>query len=284
MLRFIDTYNDIKKMRYAILEENTDILSAWENYIKFNKNIEDTCVSDSTSYDFENEIQPIIEQALTTDFRQLQEAHENYLTLAKQITSKFNNMFEIDQDINVYFYMGLCNGAGWATNIHGIETVLIGVEKIVELRWHDKVKLESLISHELCHIAHNVIRIGGIDYCAPTIKLNNIWHLYTEGFAERYSQKLNIDGVYSERGTEWTSWCKEHHNEICQEYLHRVNSNKIAQDFFGDWNSYRGHSDLGYYLGCEFIRYIEQDYDLFEIAKLNISTIEELVVEYLRST
>ena len=61
--------------------------------------------------------------------------------------------------------------------------------------------------------------------------------------------------------------------EIKREYLRRVDKNISTQDFFGDWCSYKNHSDVGYYLGCEFVKYLQRQYSLVDIASLNVNQL-----------
>ena len=65
---------------------------------------------------------------------------------------------------------------------------------------------------------------------------------------------------------------KENEAEIKREYLRRVDKNISTQDF-GDWCSYKNHSDVGYYLGCEFVKYLQRQYRLVDIASLNVNQL-----------
>ncbi|MBQ2812531.1 MAG: hypothetical protein IJE63_04700, partial [Clostridia bacterium] len=56
--------------------------------------------------------------------------------------------------------------------------------------------------------------------------------------------------------------------EIKKEYLRRLDKRQSVQDFFGDWCSYNGHSDVGYYLGCKFVEHLMKKYTLKEVANL----------------
>lgn len=282
MLRFIDTFGGILQMQKDVLASNIEVFDAWNVYMETYPNIKKHCITDSKGYDTKYDIEPVILRALTVDYNLLDIAHKNYLEQTRNITVKFNNLFNLNEEIEIYFYIGLCNGAGWATEINGKRTVLIGAEKIVELQWHEKTKIRSLISHELCHIAHSLIRKEPLYLADGDMTIKNIWKLYIEGFAERYGQKLNFDGVYSERGDEWTKWCKENYVNLCEVYLHRIENNLSTDDFYGDWNEYKGHSDLGYYIGCEFIRYIGEKKTVAELASLEVSVVRKLIINYLR--
>lgn len=53
--------------------------------------------------------------------------------------------------------------------------------------------------------------------------------------------------------------------------------NESTQDFFGDWCDFCGYSDVGYYLGCRFVRWMMKNRTLREIAQMRY---EELWNEY----
>ena len=68
---------------------------------------------------------------------------------------------------------------------------------------------------------------------------------------------------------------QENEAEIKREYLRRVDKNISTQDFFGDWCSYKNHSDVGYYLGCggKFVKHLQRQYSLVDIASLNVNQL-----------
>lgn len=283
MLTFIDTYDKILQMRRRYLNNEGDLLTLWKDYLFSYEAILCHCLADTMDYNFEQEIAPILHRALTTDFHMLEVAHQSYIQQANDIQSKFTKLFQLTENIDVYFYIGLCNGAGWATFVNNRHTVLIGAEKIVELGWQDTDKMNGLQCHELCHIAHSLLRKESLHLPNDHLILNDIWKLYVEGFAERYSQRINEDGVYSERGLSWTTWCKTNHQDLAQEYLKRIKCSLGTEDFYGDWNNYKGYSDVGYFLGCEFIRHLGNTYTLQEIATLKLSSLKPLVIKYLNN-
>ena len=48
------------------------------------------------------------------------------------------------------------------------------------------------------------------------------------------------------------------------------------QRYFGDWINYNGYGDVGYYLGCRFVRYILSVYDFDEIISFDIDKVKEM--------
>jgi predicted metalloprotease with PDZ domain len=222
MLKSIDTFNRIVKRREELIADNADILESWKEYLSPYAEIKEKCLQDASKYNFDSDIKPIILDALTSNFSKLEIAHNNFIKQIDILSERFQNTFSISDDIFIYFYIGLCNGAGWATTINSQESVLLGGEKIVELNWYDEKNMIALMYHELCHVAHSKLRHQSIDITFNTEKENSIWQLYTEGFAQRYEQILYKDGFYHQDRNGWLSWCKDNHNKICKEYLNRT--------------------------------------------------------------
>ena len=88
------------------------------------------------------------------------------------------------------------------------------------------------------------------------------------------------DDFYHQNKNGWLDWCYKNENEIKREYLHRLDAGKSVQDFFGDWCSYNGYSDVGYFLGCRFVEQLMRTYSLKEIANMRYNLLNEAFVEY----
>ncbi|TDO70039.1 hypothetical protein DFR79_1561 [Halanaerobium saccharolyticum] len=281
MLKIIDTYEDILVLRNSIIKDKNIDLNDWKNYLSAHPTLMKKCIKDSSSYNFNKDIKPVILEALTNNFPKLDQVHKNFMSLTDNVNNKFKSTFHIKDDIYVYFYVGLCNGAGWATKINSDYAVLLGVEKIVELGWYDKSRLISLLYHELCHIAHNILREKTFSPSLKTEREKSIWQLYIEGFAQRYQQVLYKEGFYHQDKNGWLRWCQNHHDQLKKDYLEKIKNNLSTQDFYGDWVEHKGYSDVGYYLGCEFIKHISDDLNTKQIANLNLDKIESFVINYL---
>lgn len=281
MLKIIDTFEDILNLRNKILKKKNISLKDWKNYMSAHPTIIKKCIQDSSNYDFNKNIKPVILEALTNNFAKLDYAHENFLLLTENANNKFESTFHIKEDVYVYFYLGLCNGAGWTTKFNKNHSVLLGGEKIVELDWYDQNSLISLLYHELCHIAHNILRKQTFHPSLKTEKRQSIWQLYMEGFAQRYQQILHKDGFYHQDKNGWLDWCQDNHDQLKRDYLESLERNLSTQNFYGDWVEHKGHSDVGYYLGCKFIKHISSDLNTEEIANLDLEKLESLVINYL---
>ncbi|HBM76063.1 MAG TPA: hypothetical protein DD429_11010 [Clostridiaceae bacterium] len=232
MLKSIDTFSGIIEMRKKLTKETSDVLKQWKDYISAYPEIERQCLEDASKYDFDKEIKAVILSSLTSDFNKVETAHDNFIKLVNDLNDNFQHTFSIYDDIYLYFYIGLCNGAGWATDIDSHQAVLIGAEKLAELNWYDERPMTFLIYHELSHVAHSILRNETLDKNFKSKREKSIWQLYTEGFAQRYEQILCKDDSYRQDKDGWLKWCKDNHSEICREYLYRIKNNISTQFFF----------------------------------------------------
>lgn len=54
----------------------------------------------------------------------------------------------------------------------------------------------------------------------------------------------------------WTTWCHEHLSAIAHCFAAESPSlTRETQRYFGDWVSFEGYPDVGYYLGARFVRF-----------------------------
>lgn len=202
-----------------------------------------------------------------------QTAHSAFLAVTEHLPEKIKNTFGTDLEVTVILYLGLSNAAGWATEIGGKKVVLIGLEKVVELGWVSEEDMVALIYHELGHIWHFLFERKKRMY---TKKERALRQLYREGVAMVFEQTLCGDsGFYHQNKDGWLDWCRSNEKRIKQEFLKRLESGCSVQDFFGDWCSFMGHSDVGYYLGAAFVRYIMKTHSFAETAKMKIGEVKK---------
>ena len=73
-----------------------------------------------------------------------------------------------------------------------------------------------------------------------------------------FEQMLIGDPNYYHQNQDgWKSWCDDHFSEIKADFDRDLKTMASdSQRYFGDWVSYNGHGDVGYYLGCRFVRFI----------------------------
>ncbi|MFC3745570.1 hypothetical protein [Paenibacillus sp. GCM10012306] len=152
--------------------------------------------------------------------------------------------------------------------------VLLGVEKILELGWDAPEDLAALLYHELGHIGQQNGRVA----IAQNQTEYSILQLCQEGVA-MYFEQLLCDNMnfYHQDKNGWLDWCVSNTDFIKKEYLHRINTNQSTQEFFGDWNNFHDYSDVGYYLGCEFVKHLVGKYSINKVTMLKAG---ELLKEF----
>lgn len=269
-MRIINTFDKIQNC----YTDNKFNLDAWRKYTKeFSCELSKKCEQDSKEYDFNKQIFPIVNNVLLNKDAALR-TNTSFISVTNQLKSNINKLFKNDIDLDIILYLGLCNGAGWATALDERNTILLGIEKIIELNWQNEADMQALIFHEIGHIWHKTY---GVLYPKTQSKgEESLVQMYQEGIAMVCEHILcQNNNYYHQNKNDWLTWCKDNKLEIKQEYLNRIDNNISTQDFFGDWCNYKGHSDVGYYLGCEFVKHLQQRYSLFDIANLNINQLYE---------
>ena len=271
-MEIMDTYGAI-----LALAQNTNSCfdeNAWRAYAEaVDEGLAQKCLKDSAGYDFEHEVRPVIEATLMSK-EKLEKAHSSFVAATTGLRERLEQAFGMTFPVKIILYLGLCNGAGWATSLNGKPAVLLGMEKIIELDWVDNDSMTALLYHELGHIWHDAVGTYRRDTATAAEKA--LWQLYREGVAMYCEQLLSDNFSYGRRDKNgWRSWCEENRKELFADYKKRVDGNESTQDFFGDWSSYLGFSDVGYYLGCELIKNMSQRYSLAELAKLDTADIAE---------
>lgn len=262
-------------------------IDSWRKYAEeISKELPSKCERDAKEYDFNKNVLPVINIALSE--KKIDFVSRNFQIVIDTLNDNLSKLFDSEPDINIILYLGLCNGAGWATVLDGKNTVLLGIEKIIELDWGDETNMRALILHEIGHLWHKIN--GNLHLPEYTKRRKGIAQLYCEGVAMVCEHILcGDDEFYHQDKDGWLSWCYKNENEIKREYLRRLDEKESVQDFFGDWCSYNGHSDVGYFLGCRFVRYLMKSYSLKEIANMKYRALNRefkgfsgIVIELLK--
>ncbi len=253
-------------------------MSVWRKYAeKISKELPQKCKNDAQNYNFEKDILPVLKEALNTEKIDL--VSRNFQTVINTLNNNLKKLFDEDPDINIILYLGLCNGAGWATTLDGKNTVLLGIEKIIELDWGDETNMRALILHEIGHLWHKLN--GNLYFPDFTKRRKAVQQLYQEGVAMVCEHILCDDNEFYHQDKEgWLNWCRENETGIKKEYLRRLDAKESVQDFFSDWCSYNGYSDVGYYLGCKFVRNLMKIHSLKEIAGMSYKTVNKAFEEF----
>ena len=272
MIESIDTYSGMVEL----LNSPKFSLSAWERYARsLSDELPAKCMKDAASYDFERQVLPVIERVKGNPA--LDQLHDAVQQISREISPLFAQRGLREPKARLILYLGLCNGAGWATQLEGRDVVLLGAEKILELGWQDKRKLSSLIHHELGRLWHK--QYGRFEN-PKTQEERSVLQLFQEDAAMYIEQLLGGDArYYIQDKNGWLEWCEQHQADMKKEYLSRLYSGESTQDFFGDWRRFQGYSDVGYYLGTIFFRFLLFTYSLPEAAGLDYPHVRQ---EFLR--
>lgn len=270
MINIIDTFEEIVRLA----EKGTFSMDKWERYAaSISESLPPKLLEDAKDYDFDSQIFPILESALNSP-SQAERAHRSFLKVTDKLPQRFYEVFGFEPDVQIVLYLGLCSGAGWATELDGKKSVLLGLEKIVELDWCSETNMVGLVYHELGHMVHDTL--GTLRVETKKASDRSAWQLFQEGVAMYCEQLLcGRDDLYHQDKNGWLAWCREHKKELFSEYFRRMDLNESTQDFFGDWCSYRGHSDTGYYLGCEFVKDLVKKYSFQKTVRMDLNQVKE---------
>lgn len=286
MINVIDTFINFKEGFEDKLDISVkDKIKLWEQiYENSYPIILHKCKKDfgDEGYKWKDIAKDMVFNRTKDDFEKMLEAHHNINIMMDNINDKVRDSFDLDLDINIVLYAGLCNSAGWVDEYDGKMAILYGIDQIAKLDWHTHDKIEPLLAHELMHVIHFYIRNkNNINDKHETMYEEGLWRVYIEGFAQFYQTKLMSEEKES-RGIEWIRACDDNIRKIKKLYLQALNDKeKGTNDFFGDWYKVIGISDTGYYLGQEFIRYLSRKYSFYEIGTLEFEVIEREFLTFL---
>ena len=174
--------------------------------------------------------------------------------VADPLDGRIRAAFGRSVDADLVLYLGLCNGAGWVTEVNGRITVLLGIEKILELDWGGDKALRALILHELGHVYQG--QYGVLHREHETGEERLLWQLFTEGIAMVFEQRLTGGPEYFHQDRDgWKAWCDDNFEDIRRTFrADLATATEETQRWFGDWVRYRGQPDVGYYLGARFVQ------------------------------
>lgn len=199
--------------------------------------------------------------------------------LEEGILRRFGRTVEAD----VILYPGLCSGAGWVTELRGRDVILLGIEKITELRWCSPDDMRGLIFHELGHVYQRQYGVLERECASPRGQF--LWQLFTEGVAMRFEQLLMGDLRYFHQDRDgWAAWCGAHLPQMKADFLRDLDTmRRDNQRWFGDWVRYEGHGDAGYYLGARFVDFICRERGFNDILALEEDEVERLYLAFAAS-
>ena len=280
MVQIIDTFSQIGE----VFCNGRFDLKRWREYINtIYRNTSDIFEDDlqeyidSGSYTYEDDILPLLNRVQGHPF--LETLHTSFVRVTNGLNQRIIDCFAHELEIDIVLYPGLCNAAGWVTDINGRDVILLGIEKILELSWYDEDSMYGLIYHELGHIYHK--QYGAFEQEGRNQSQNFIWQLFTEGIAMYFEQLLMNDlSYYHQNKDGWKNWCDAHFQQILMDFQADLPAmTRFNQRYFGDWVDYCGRADVGYYLGARFVQDLCSRYDFEQLIRLEI---EEVTREFFR--
>lgn len=249
-------------------EEGRFHMKKWEAYIDASASgIREKCVNDmkecvSAGFSWEKEYLPVLNAVLRNGEKR-REAIESFRAITRCLNDKVLERFGRTVDVDVVLYLGLCNGAGWVTDVNGRRSILLGIEKIIELDWCGRDAMTGLIVHELGHAYH--LQYGAANERLEALPDPFLWRLFEEGIAMVFEQEVVGDSEYFHQEADgWKAWCDANAEKIKRSFYGDLpGMTRENQRYFGDWVRFEGRGDAGYYLGARFVRFL-LDSDVFD--------------------
>ena len=285
IMKIINTCNEI----LSVYDDGRFDMEKWKIYMdRCVPGAKELCLNDMqdcihVGFSWEQDFMPIL-NAVIVEKQKIEKTVDVFRQVTEHLDEKILNVFHRSVEADVILYLGLCNGAGWVTEVNGRTTILLGIEKIIELDWCDKDMMTALIIHELGHVyqaQYGVFRINTDD-----LKERFLWQLFTEGIAMVFEQEIVGDPDYFHQDVKgWKNWCKEHESLILTSFAKDLMMmTQEDQRYFGDWVSFEGYGDTGYYLGTKFVRYMLKDTEFDKIIGYGIRDVKERFEGFLKST
>lgn len=263
-------------------------LACWERFIRAaDPALADCCLTDMNAdiaaglVDFERDLRPVLD-ACWRDAAIREEAIASFAAVTDQLDERIRACFGRTVEADVILYPGLCSGAGWVTELRGRDVILLGIEKIAELRWCSEDDMRGLVFHELGHVYQR--QYGVLERDCPSTRQQFLWQLFTEGVAMRFEQLLVGDMNYFHQDKDgWAAWCAAHLPQMKADFLADLDTmRRDNQRWFGDWVRYEGHGDAGYYLGARFVDFICRTAEFDDILSLTPEEVEAYCLAFCR--
>lgn len=282
MINIINTLPQINKL----FDSGEFNYSEWRKYVNsIYQGCEDIFIDDvreyvaTGKYTWNDDFLPIINDAYQNP--KLERIQSSFEQVIEGLNERIIERFGKEVDADIVLYLGLCNGAGWVTEINGRMTVLLGIEKIIELDWCSLDDMRGLVYHELGHIYQAQYGVLNHSSCKDDSKIF-VWQMFTEGVAMYFEQALvgNMNYYHQDKNG-WKTWCDDHFEQILRDFKADLFQMELQnQRYFGDWVDYFGRSDVGYYLGARFVHYLLEKYEFNDIIDFDIDVICKLFEQF----
>lgn len=278
--------SDATKELQGVYDNGVFSLDRWKEYIdREAPEIKDICLNDmeesvSPQYSWKECFLPVL-NAVFNKNKETENVSKLFHSITDGLDEKIFKRFGKSVDADIILYLGLCNGAGWVTEVDGKTTILLGIEKILELKWDNLNDMNGLILHELGHVYQNRFGVLYREFEDSGDKF--LWQLFTEGIAMTFEQEILEDSKYFHQDRDgWKNWCNQNIKKISSDF---ENDYRIMtgnnQRYFGDWADYEKHSDVGYYLGTCFVRFVMEKDNFDNIICYDIDDVKRMWRNYL---
>ena len=244
--------------------------------------LEDMQETINAGYSWQEDFLPVL-NAVARDAEKCEQAVASFRRITEHLDERITERFGKTVDADIILYLGLCNGAGWVTRVNGKRSVLLGIEKIMELDWCDPDAMTGLVIHELGHGYQD--QYGVLHRELEKTPDRFLWQLFTEGIAMVFEQEIAGDpGYFHQDRDGWKQWCDEHAEMIKLSFRNDLESmTQETQRYFGDWVSFEGRGDTGYYLGTHFVRFLLDSDDFDRIILYGIQEVKDGFDRFMHS-
>ena len=199
------------------------------------------------------------------------------------LSSKFESLVHqtlplIDKtDITVVFCSDFGSGAGWALMVDGRFWIQVGIESAFGL--YGSGCLAKIVSHELGHVAHWVMRGDSEEYRKWELRSDYPirYCLYSEGFAQTFSHSLGELLYFDYYGTVGNLSCLG--VDVC-ELAMRIAANDDARDLFSVLENGRCP---GYRIGEALVSSMLREGGIRMVATLSVDSFAEKAINLLKS-
>ena len=263
-------------------------MERWVRYIDGAKpGVKELCVADMEAClragcSWEGDYLPVLNGVVRKPEKRA-EAVRTFHAVTGQLDDRIRARFGRTVDADVILYLGLCSGAGWVTSVGGKTTVLLGIEKIIELDWCSADAMTGLIVHELGHVYQ--AQYGVLHRETQSNAERFLWQLFTEGIAMVFEQETvgAPERYHQDRGG-WKRWCDRNAELIRRSFYEDLPEMTFeTQRYFGDWVRFEGQPDTGYYLGARFVRFLLEREDFDRILSYDLAEVKDAFERFLRA-